>query len=307
MPATPKEPFAWKSFLTHLSTFSVVVLGLGLLAGAFAGLRPLEARAAAYHPTSAARLSIAWPRNKDTRNGTWMPRDEQERLLRLGQDAASDDDSPYSADALERISRAMAATGWFDGYPSVYRGEGGYVVQGRWRVPAAVVRHGGKDRLLSWEAMPLPMTYPEGRSMLPAIIGPAQGMVNLENGRPDLHAAWPGEDVGAALEMLRTVNEQAWGGQVAGVDVSRFAAEGSILLVTRGGNRIVWGGRPSKPRLGEVGTPQKLIHLAQLKRDFGSIDAGYPLIYVNTDRLQFDTTASATDAARGQSEGSDQN
>ncbi|MCX5689623.1 MAG: hypothetical protein NTV94_07545, partial [Planctomycetota bacterium] len=57
--------------------------------------------------------------------------------------------------------------------------------------------------------------------------------------------------------------------------------------------RVVWGGRPSKPALGEVSTAQKLEHLRQLVRDTKRIDASYPMIYVNQERLLFDLSATA--------------
>ncbi|GJQ29331.1 MAG: hypothetical protein HBSAPP03_12150 [Phycisphaerae bacterium] len=296
MPPTRTEPFAWKSFFVHVGMFGAVAVGLGVLAGAILGLEPLERRASARVARTTPHVRIVWPNSLPGSEGTWLPGDEQERLMRLAYHAV-EGGSSFSRMPLERLSQSMADSGWFRGTPIVRRDTHGYVVEGSWRVPAAVVRAGEKDYLISWEASPLPKVYPAGGSRLPAILNPAQTPPMHPDGMPDKARPWPGEDVGAALELLATAASQPWAGQVAGVDVSKYAAEGSLMLVTRGGNTIVWGGRPTKPRLGEVSTAQKLIHLSQLRRDFGTIDAGYPLIYVNTDRLQFDTTATARQQA----------
>ncbi|CAG1000572.1 hypothetical protein PHYC_02848 [Phycisphaerales bacterium] len=296
MPPTTRDEFAWKSFLSHLSSFGVLVLCLALLTGATLGLRPLEARASGFTVRRSPEVAIRWPMAAGAgENGpTWLPRDEQERLTRLTTDAARDDDAPYTAASLERVSRVLASSGWFEGYPTVRRLSPELLgVSGTWRIPAAVVRSAGQDYLISWDALPLPPVYPPGKSTLPAILDPAKGPPRTATGDREFNTPWQGEDVGAALELIQTITTQPWSDQVAGVDVSKFAMEGSLVLVTRSGNRIVWGGRPTKPRLGEVSTRQKLVHLAQLQHDFKRIDAGYPLIYVNTDRLQFDTSASA--------------
>lgn len=302
MPPTnraPRDPFAWKSFLSHLTSFGVLVMCLALLIGATFGLRPLEARAAGFSARTSPEVLIRWPRAAGAGEDgpTWLPRDEQERLTQLTSDAARDDNEPYTAASLERVSRVLASSGWFEGYPTVRRLSAESLgVSGVWRIPAAVVRSAGQDYLISWDALPLPLAYPPGKSTLPAILDPAKGPPRTANGDREFNTPWQGEDVGAALELIQTITTQPWIDQVAGVDVSKFASEGTLILVTRAGNRIVWGGRPNKPRLGEVSTRQKLVHLAQLQHDFKRIDGGYPLIYVNTDRLQFDTSASAQGA-----------
>ncbi len=57
--------------------------------------------------------------------------------------------------------------------------------------------------------------------------------------------------------------------------------------------RVVWGGRVTKPLLGEVSSAQKLAHMGELFEKHRRIDAGFPMIYVNSTKLQFDISATA--------------
>lgn len=286
-----RAAFGWRTFTHHLASFTVLLLAAALLLGASIGMKPLEARAAGAVAHAGPHIDIAWPPLGSAKPGTWLPRDQQERLAALAASAAGEDPSLFSPDPLRRISEALARTGWFSAAPLVRRcADGRILVEGAWRVPAAVVRKNGKDRVISWDARLLPLEYETGRAKLPAILEPA-----LE--APAAGAAWSGEDIAASLELLSTVLREPWAAQVTGIDASQYSASASLSIVTSAG-RVVWGGRPSKPRVGEVSTRQKLLHLLQLQHDFNRIDAGYPLIYVNSARLQFDTSASA--AARAQ-------
>lgn len=291
-----KQAFGWRDFLTNLSSFAAVLLAAAVLVGATMGMKPLEARASRVGGRLASTVSVVWPRLGEDKPGTWLPRADQEALQKLAMDAIGGSPAPFDREPLERIGRALGDSGWFDGLPRVRRGVSSViVVEGTWRVPAAVVRSGGKDYLIAWDARLMPAVYEAGKSRLAVISDPAAGPPASVGGT-DYQTPWKGEDVGAALELLETVRAQKWSGQVQGIDCARFAREGLLMLVTREGNRVVWGGRPSKPRLGEISTAQKLVHLAQLQHDFKRIDAGYPLIYVNCERLQFDTSASAQQA-----------
>lgn len=290
--------FGWKSFLGYLSSFCVMVLGVGLLAGATLGMKPLEAKAASAMGGGPPKVTIAWPRIEGAPpESTWLPKADQETLTALVLDAAGDNPAPFSPAPLARISNALDASGWFARPPRVSRTTGGSIlIEGDWRIPAAVVRWNSKDYLLSWEAMPMPAAYEPDAARLPVILGSPAGPPTTPDGARDLRTPWSGEGIGAALELIQTVLTQPWAKQVRGVDLSSYGTDGVLKLVTVEGSRVVWGGRPSKPRMGEVTTAQKLVHLAQIDHDHKRIDAGYPLIFINTQRIQFDTTASAADA-----------
>jgi hypothetical protein len=125
------------------------------------------------------------------------------------------------------------------------------------------------------------------------IIGPAVPPPTNQDGSRDFASAWPGEDIAASLELLQLMSDKPWYRQVAGIDASEYSSKGQLLLVTADKTRVVWGGRPSKPAIGEVSTAQKLAYIQQLLHDFKRIDAGHDLVYINMGTLQFDISATA--------------
>jgi len=287
------DGFGWRAFLGHVTGFCVVILFAGLLVGATMGMRPLERRAMQLSPQEAMEVTLRWPSIAGRAGATWLPKADQESLVQLAESAAVDHPDRFGPEGPEAVSRALGGSGWYDGLPRVRRtGPHSMVVEGEWRVPAAVVRWEGKDHLISWDAKKMPPVYEADSARLPVILGSTTAP---PTGGAD-EGVWSGEGVGAALELIETVAAQPWAKCVKGVDVGGYAANGVLALVTVDGTRVVWGGRPRKPRLGEVTTEQKLVHLAQVYHDHKRIDAGYPLIYVNTQRVQFDLSASAAGA-----------
>lgn len=211
---------------------------------------------------------------------TWLPEQFQEELLDRARAALGTSPDPMSREPLLAVADAMERSGWFVGRPLVERRAGGVLlVRGTWRVPAAVIRQGSKDHLLSWEATPMPVDYKTDQSKLPAIIGVVAPVPVDTNGR-DYASVWPGEEVDAAMELLRVLAVEPWYPQVAGVDVAKFRETKRLTILTRGVNgsgpagRIVWGGRASRPLVGEASTKAKLSRLAGINRSFGRLDAG---------------------------------
>jgi hypothetical protein len=232
----------------------------------------------------------------DGRPSTWLPKDTQGQVEQLVLDALGDARlETFSAEPLERVSTALGNSGWFDGRVRVQRGSAGSIhVNGHWRTPGAFVRHKGDDYLVSWEGRRLPPVEKAGlHRNFRVIMDPAVGPPAYADGTPDYGTAWAGEDIVASMELLRVLSEKAWFGQVAGIDASEYSTNGKLVIVTPEQTRVVWGGRPSKPLIGEVSTAQKLAHIAQIMQNYKRIDAGYPLIYVNSVNLQFDISASA--------------
>ncbi len=268
--------FSFRAFLDHLTGFCIVLLFLGLLVGVTLGIRPLERRAAAEIATRPPEVEIRWPAIKsETGSGeTWVDRASRESLEAAVRDAIGKTPDPTRGDVLARIGRRMEASGWFAGAPTVRR-EAGWkiVVEGDWRIPAAVVRHGERDYLISWDARPMPPQYPVGATRLRAITGSALGPPRDAAGGRDFTGYWAGEDVVASLELLRLIATQPWAGQVAAVDAAEYTDNGRLTLVTTKNTRILWGGRPRKPLPGEAGTATKLERLAHMHREFNSIDA----------------------------------
>src|SRR5262249_37470990 len=137
----------------------------------------------------------------------------------------------FSQEPLERVGLAMFSSGWFVEKPTVRRVDGArVVVEGAWRVPAAVVRRGGIGPLVSWDGYPLPLRTLEGKSKFPAILNIAHGAPLDAAGGVDHTRAWEGEDIAASLELLQVLLRQPWASQVAGVDASAYAPNGSLTI-----------------------------------------------------------------------------
>jgi len=294
-----KSKFQWGQFITYVGSFCIIVLLGGLFTAIALGLRPLEQRAAMTVSLNGPKVEIAWPMNAVTPDGkpsTWLPRSNQEEIQQLVLDALGDTrQEVFSAEPLERVSEALRASGWFDGAPAVRRDRGGRIaITGKWRVPGVFVRHKGDEYLVSWDGKRLPPVRKAGLERnFRVIMDPAMGPPSFTGNAPDYATAWPGEDIVASIELIELMKDKPWFGQVAGVDVSEYSSKGRLTIITPESTRVVWGGRPTKPLIGEVSTAQKLAHLAQVMHDYKRIDAGYPLIYINSSNLQFDISASA--------------
>jgi hypothetical protein len=221
-----------------------------------------------------AEPSLPWSAREST---TWLPEQFQEMLIDRARAALGATPDPMSRGPLVAVADTLEASGWFRGRPMVERRAGGVLrVSGAWRVPAAVVRTGGKDHLLSWDGTPMPVEYAVEQSKLPAVMGVVAPPPVNAKGR-DYSAVWPGEEMDAAMELLRTLAVEPWYGQVSGVDVSGYRENRRLTIVTKVGGvsgRVVWGGRASKPLVGEASTKAKIARLGTINRTFGRIDAG---------------------------------
>lgn len=293
--------FDTRAFVAYLTSFVVVIGALGLVVAAAVGVGPLERRAALAGPDS-TEVVIVWPASVDATGKptgrTWLPTQFQEAVLATARQSLGDRPDPFSREPLGRLASALAASGWFEGEPIVRRqGAGRIVVEGVWRTPAAAVRHDGKDYLISWDGHVLPPVYAPGESRQRVIEQPRMGPPMRADGQRDFVTPWAGGDMAAALELLKLVNAQPWARQVAGIDLSRFGTTEQLMLVTTHGTRVVFGGRPSKPNLGEVSTARKVANLGEVQRRFGRIDGGKPLADVSQAEIMFDLSATAQGAA----------
>lgn len=254
---------------------AVLVVGVGaLVSGAVLGSSALEARAARAIHAGDAEVDIGWPalgEPASDADGTWLPGSERERLTALANSAAAGGRA-LDAEPLRETSEALMHTGWFERPPVARRrGDGAIAVEGVWRVPAAVIRHAGSERLVSWDAIPLPLIYGEGESGQMYLTNTAFGPGAAEPGR---HAPWPGEDVRAGLDLLRRLKLAGLSAQVAGIDVGGRAADPRLEIVTDQGTRVVWGVGPDQFAPAEMSTEVKLERLRTLLTQTGRIDAG---------------------------------
>lgn len=259
-----------------------VGIGAGILTAGIAltlGINALNARAATHLGADRAAdeipITIRWPalstRAGDDPNQTWLPKVDQDDILRRAR-AAVRAPAPLSAAPLAQITAALDETGWFRTPPSARRdGNGAITVDADWRVPAAVVRHGGWDHLVSWRAMPMPRRYGPGSSNQRVILNAAFAPGPTENPADTYRRPWPGEDVAAALEILRVLAQHDLVAEVEAIDVAHHAS-GMIELATVHGSRIEWGAAPGDWRPGQATDDERIARLKRLSAEFGRID-----------------------------------
>lgn len=273
---------------SYFSAIAITLLLGGIVVGISYGTRSLQNRAALVLDQGNVTINIDWPAASG--GGTWMPQASREELVELAREAAGPSSDILEPHQLQYIATAMEQSGWFAAAPLVSRESGGRIsIRGEWRIPAANVRYRDQAYLISWDGCPMP----PGVEAPKWILNPASGPPRDATGERNYISPWSGEDIAASLELLDRVVREPWADQVKGIDASQYVTQGQLALITDNDTRVVWGGRPKKPALGEVSTPQKLEHIRQLVKDTKRIDANYPLIYVNQERLQFDISATA--------------
>lgn len=296
-PAT-KPPFRVGLFVQHLCTVVIAVLVIGVIAGFVMGYRPLHREARRNIVDIPAKVEVVWPlapAPKGATPKTWLPEQFQQQILKMALDQLGDAPAVFSRDPLESVGIALEQSGWFEGRPRVSRvGDNTIRIEGDWRLPAAVVRAGPKDQLLSWSGRLMPPEYDTNTSGLCVILAAASAKPALKDGSPDYRSVWPGDDMAAALELLATVKPLPWSSQVAGIDLTDYAHTQQLTMLTREDTRIVWGGRPSKPLLGETSSASKLDRINEINRRFARIDANKPAIDISgVHAVEINITASA--------------
>jgi hypothetical protein len=259
-----------------LTLVGVVLFGV-VGVGATLGFAEVDRRAAAALAARNGDVVIRFPLiGDDAAKGTWMPASEQERLKVAAFIAAGDPDAEgmFTRRALADVGAALHATGWFSVPPRVERrADGGLLVDGPWRVPAAVVRRGDRETLVSWDGVALPLEYSAGGSGVRYLKNPS-----AEPAR-GVHAAWPGKDVREGLDLLDLLDDDAAViAQVKGIDL---ASGGSMVIETESGGRVVWGAGPKASRPGEMSTAQKLARVRALLKQTGRIDGGARVVEIH--------------------------
>lgn len=251
-----------------LAILSIAALGAGLTIG----VDRLDTSARRVLADEPPIIELRSPADLGSEN--WV-RDEDLGILENRIRSILDGTDPMDVRPLGRVSVMLESSGWFRDAPRVERiGQHTVRITGSWRRPAAVVRSGSRDHLISWEAMPMPPVFAPGGSTAPIILN--VGMTNID---PDLAARyarpWPGDDVRAALALLKLFAFKPWRKQVAAIDVGGLSRGGPIVLITDLETRIVWGGKPGVFHPGEKGDDEKLARLDHYFQNDGRIDGGY--------------------------------
>lgn len=253
----------------------VAVVGLG--AGMTYGVDALDHEASVVMVSQPIEVELNHPRTRD--GVDWVPPEQYGALVERAR-AALEGVDPLDVRSLRRVSELLGASGWFRENPQVRRtGAHSVAIEAAWRMPAAVVRSNGRDRLVSWDAIPMPMDFPIGATGAVTILG--AGLLPLDE-KSMLNRPWPGTDVQAALSLLRIVQQEEFRAHVAAIDVSGLSGKGGIVLITREETRVIWGAPPGVFRPGEVPDDVKLERLRDVYRKYGRIDAGGEVFEVNS-------------------------
>ncbi|MFG0305360.1 MAG: hypothetical protein ACF8Q5_04005 [Phycisphaerales bacterium JB040] len=265
---------------TAMTVASLAVLGAGAM-----GLTAVDRVGERSLSEGEPLVAIAWPEMPAEEpggpGGTWMPESEKARLIRIALDAA-EGGSPLSPEPLAEVSRALREQGWFDGPPRVERlGDGSLSVSGEWRIPAAVVRDANsRERMVSWDGVPLPLEYPIGASRVRYLAEPSIDLL------PETYPAgepWPGDDVADGLALLDALDrDKDMIAQVHGIDLN---AGGALEIITDRGTRIRWGAGPLRFQPGERSTGEKLSRLSHLLERTGRIDGGARVIEIDGPQI----------------------
>lgn len=277
----PGRLLAWVLPLTAVVTVGALGVGMTL------GIDRLDREARIILVSQPVEVGLNHP---VTREGVeWLPAEQYNALVQQARQALDRVD-PFDVRALQRVSEALGQTGWFREPPGVRRsGAHAIRIDAAWRIPAGVVRSGGRDHLISWDGTPMPVSFPIGASGAVTILGAA--LAPADPAQMCMHP-WPGSDVQAGLQLLRLMQKEEFKDKIAAIDVSGLSRSTGMVLVTREETRVVWGGVPGVFRPGEVPDDVKLERLRAIYRKYGRIDAGGEVLEVHSHlplRLPTDT------------------
>ncbi|MEO0512330.1 MAG: hypothetical protein AAF108_05475 [Planctomycetota bacterium] len=294
-PAQPAKP-RWLSIAVIAG---VAAAGGASMFGMVLGVRWVDTRATDIASETIPTIDIHFLPVTDASTGslsTWPPTSEQISIDTTCNDVLEASLKEDQADPLAEISHALIDSGWVGSVPSVRRGRSNTIeVRADWLLPAAVVRSGAFDYLISTDARPLPVHYQQGTTQHIAVVGTpaaddAEALWRVRTGVPQpINEPSLIEGLGV-LEVLRT---NTGADQIVAIDVSS-RPRGPVELVTEYGTRIVWGSPPNTPSPGEVSTEQKLERLAYFAQshDYGlRIDAGQQRLRVDTQEMLIDPSA----------------
>jgi len=220
---------------------------------------------------------------------TWLSERTQQDLTDLASKMVSE--NPFDRTSLAETCRALESTGWFKKIEFVRRETGGVVrIRGSWRVPGAVVRREGFDHVVSLDGERLPLDYREGKTG-----GSLKALLNSAYPPPLAGERWPGGDVQAGLALIGQLHGTAAWPQVAAVDISNYAKNKRLIIITDRGNQVVWGSAPGEFNPNEPDAATKLRRLTTLvsSPDFEQrIDGGKAIIYLTGKKgFFYDSTA----------------
>lgn len=198
----------------------------------------------------------------------WLPVDERTAMQRAV--LRSVGSSPFDRDGLSEAREAVRRCGWMPEVTQVRRSDvDEVIVEGTWAIPFALVVDAAGEHLVDTRGRLLPRQYPAGKG--PRLMR-IQGATTP---RPSAFGEqWQAPEVTAALRMAALMADRPWRRQVAAVDMTSFARDGTIRFATDAGCAVVWGRAPGEETASEVPAMQKLAVLQHAFDRTGRIDAG---------------------------------
>ncbi len=172
-------------------------------------------------------------------------------------------------------------------------------IDAEYRAPIALVAWGGYYWFVDSAGVKLPEYY-TGDELPQIMFGrdPSRRQVNIRvisgihNPPPEEGRKWPGDDLLAALDVARLLSGESFANEIWRIDVANFAgrespADPQIVLVTDHKTRILWGEPIGGVFHAEVDPRIKLQHLAQLKQEYGRVDANHPWVNIRFDKVTY--------------------
>lgn len=150
------------------------------------------------------------------------------------------------------------------------------------RMPVALVRWGSYYWLVDSNGYKLPEQY-EPKDV-PKIVRIEDGRVDIriidgvKRPPPETGHKWNGDDLAAALEMIRLLSDKPYAQDILKINVSQYGSDRDpqVVLVTRQATDVRWGRVPSdKDSFIEVSTARKLERLQSLYSRYHRLDAGH--------------------------------
>ena len=179
---------------------------------------------------------------------------------------------------LQRATDKLRLEPWVKRVLQVQRSRSGVLVRAEYRRPAVFLSHGGVLYQVDEERVQLPGRGRPRESddlALPIIVG-------ADSGPPGMGLVWPGEDVKAGLGLASLLASQPYADQIRHIDVSHRDGQGRLkLAMFTDQGRIDWGLPPGHGQPIEPDSQTKLLRLAKIYRECGSIDAAGRIVRVN--------------------------
>jgi hypothetical protein len=181
------------------------------------------------------------------------------------------------------------------------------VLDCEFRVPVALIHFRDAYYLVDGDGVALPERY-SADQVTRVVFGP-DGRMNIRvvegihGSRPLPGQKWAGDDLTAAMDMIKVLYGKPYTEEIVKVDVSNFAGredgrDAQLVLVTRQNTQIRWGRPVTSTDLAEVPAAEKLKNLQRIYEQYKRVDAGQQWIDIRTDQVTRPADAIVTASAQ---------